>query len=155
MGGTEVLTEALDRAGIAYEVLEHEPTDRAADEAAALGLNPHEVAKTIVVTTGGANYRVVLPASERIDMVKLRDHLEAGKELHLLSEEALGKDYSEFQLGAVPPFGGRDDEVIVDGRLADLDRIVFEAGSHDRSVRVSTSELVSATGARIADVCAD
>jgi prolyl-tRNA editing enzyme YbaK/EbsC (Cys-tRNA(Pro) deacylase) len=153
--GAEVLTDALDRAGIAYEVLEHEPTDRAADEAAALGLNPREVAKTIVVTTGGANYRVVVPASERIDMVKLRDHLEAGKELHLLSEEALGKDYSEFQLGAVPPLGGRDDAVIVDGRLADLDRIVFEAGSHDRSVRVSTSELVSATGARIADVCAD
>jgi prolyl-tRNA editing enzyme YbaK/EbsC (Cys-tRNA(Pro) deacylase) len=155
VGGSEVLTEALDRAGIVYEVLEHEPTDRAAAEAAALGLNPREVAKTIVVTTGETNYRVLLPASERIDMAKLRDHLDAGKELHLLSEEALGNDYSEFELGAVPPVGGRDDEVIVDGRLAALHEIVFEAGSHDRSVRVSASQLVSATRAGIADVCAD
>lgn len=81
--------------------------------------------------------------------------LEAGKELHLLTEEALGEDYSEFELGAVTPLGGRDDQVIVDRRLADLGRIVFEAGSHDRSVRVSTSELVSATGAHVADVSAD
>jgi prolyl-tRNA editing enzyme YbaK/EbsC (Cys-tRNA(Pro) deacylase) len=45
--------------------------------------------------------------------------------------------------------------VIVDRRLAELGQIVFEAGSHDRSVRVSTSEFLSATGARVADVCAD
>jgi prolyl-tRNA editing enzyme YbaK/EbsC (Cys-tRNA(Pro) deacylase) len=153
--GAEVLTEALDRAGIAYEVLEHDPTDRAADEASALGLDPREVAKTIVLTTAGANYRVLLPASERIDMHKLRDLLDAGKELHLATEEALGKDYPEFELGAVPPLGGRDDDVIVDRGLVDLGQIVFEAGSHDCSVRVSTSELVSATGARVADVCAD
>jgi Cys-tRNA(Pro)/Cys-tRNA(Cys) deacylase len=153
--GADVLTQALERAGIAYELLEHEPTDRAADEAAALGLDLREVAKTIVVTKGEENYRVLLPASERLDMHKLRDLLEAGKELHLLTEEALGKEYSEFELGAVPPLGGRDDQVIVDRRLADLGRMVFEAGSHDRSVRVSTSELVSATGARVADVSAD
>ena len=155
MRGTDVLTQALDRAGVAYEVLEHERTDRAADEAAALGLDPREVAKTIVVTTGDENYRVLLPASERIDMHKLRDLLEAGKELHLLSEEALDADYAEFELGAVPPLGGRDDETIVDRTLAGLDRIVFEAGSHDRSVRVATAELLSATGARVADVRAD
>jgi prolyl-tRNA editing enzyme YbaK/EbsC (Cys-tRNA(Pro) deacylase) len=153
--GADALTEALDRAGIAYEVLEHEPTDRAADEASALGLDPREVAKTIVVTTAEENYRVLLPASERIDMHKLRDLLDAGKELHLLTEEALGRDYPEFELGAVPPLGGRRDEVIVDRGLGDLGQIVFEAGSHDRSVRVSTSEFVSATGARVADVCAD
>jgi hypothetical protein len=32
---------------------------------------------------------------------------------------------------------------------------VFEAGQHDHSVRVPAAELVSATGARVADVCAD
>lgn len=155
MAGADVLIEALDGAGIAYEVLEHEATDRAADEAAALGLKPSEVAKTIVVTSGEENYRVLVPASGRIDLHKLRDLLEAGKELHLMTEEALGRDYPEFELGAVPPLGGRDDGVIVDRRLAELDQVVFEAGAHDRSVRVSTSGLVSAKGVRVADVCAD
>ena len=155
MTGTDVLTAALERAGVGYEVLEHAPTDRAADEAKALGLDPSEVAKTIVVTTGEQSFRVLLPAADRLDMHKLRDVLEAGKELHLLSEEALRQEYPEFELGAVPPLGGRDDSVVVDRRVAEHERIVFEAGAHDRSVRVGASDLVAATGARVADVCDD
>jgi Ala-tRNA(Pro) deacylase len=155
MAGADVLTQALDGAGIAYETLEHERTDRAVDEAAALDLETREVAKTVVVTTGERNYRVLLPASERIDMHKLRDVLEVGKELHLLSEEELAADYAEFELGAVPPLGGRADGVIVDRRLEGLGQLVFEAGSHARSVRVATADLLAATGARVADVSAD
>jgi Ala-tRNA(Pro) deacylase len=155
MASTNALTEALDRVGVTYELLEHARTERAADEAAALGLRQSEIAKTIVVTTGEENVRVVLPASERIDMHKLRELLGAGKELHLVPEEALGTDYPEFELGAVPPVGGREDAVIVDRRLTALAKVIFEAGEHERSVRVTTAELLSATDARVGDVCAD
>jgi Ala-tRNA(Pro) deacylase len=155
MASTNALTEALDRAGVTYELLEHSRTDRATDEAAALGLRPNEVAKTIVVTTGEDNYRVILPASDRIDMHKLRELLDTGKDLHLLTEEALGRDYPEFELGAVPPLGGREDGVVLDRRVAALEQVVFEAGEHERSVRVPTAALVSVSGARVADVCAD
>lgn len=88
-------------------------------------------------------------------MHKLRDLLDAGKELHLLSEQALGREYPEFELGAVPPAGGRDDAVVVDSRVAALEQVVFEAGVHDRSVRVTTADLISLTRARVADVSAD
>ena len=154
MTGTEPLTGALDRLGIGYELLDHERTDRAADEAAVLGLSSSEIAKTIVVTTGAENVRVLVPASERVDLHKLRDLLEAGKELHLLSEDVLEVEYPEFELGAVPPLGGRDDVVVVDLRLVGLEDIVFEAGTHDRSARVKAADLVSLAGARVADVCA-
>jgi prolyl-tRNA editing enzyme YbaK/EbsC (Cys-tRNA(Pro) deacylase) len=116
-------------------------------------MRPDEIAKTIVVTTGAENLRVLVPASGRVDMHKLRDLLDAGKELHLLTEEALGSDYPEFDLGAVPPLGGRHDEVVLDLRLAGLDDVVFEAGAHDRSARVKVSDLVALAGARVADVC--
>jgi Ala-tRNA(Pro) deacylase len=155
MTGTESLTGELERLGIAYELLRHERTDRAADEATALGLSASAVAKTLVVTTGAGNVRVLVPASERVDLHKLRDVLEAGKELHLLTEQALGADYPEFDLGAVPPLGGRRDEVVLDSRLARLDDVVFEAGSHDSSARVRTADLVALARARVADVCAN
>lgn len=155
MTGTDSLTGELERLGIEYELLRHEPTDRAADEATALGLSADAVAKTLVVTTGAGNVRVLVPASERVDLHKLRDLLEAGKELHLLTEEGLGVDYPEFDLGAVPPLGGRRDEVILDRRLAQLDDVVFEAGAHDRSARVRTADLVALARARVADVCAN
>lgn len=155
MTGTESLTGELERLGIRYELLRHEPTDRAAAEATALGLHPDEVAKTLVVTTGSGNVRVLVPASERVDLHKLRDVLDAGKELHLLTEEALGADYPEFDLGAVPPLGGRHDEVVLDSKLARLDDVVFEAGAHDHSARVRTADLVALARARVADVCAN
>jgi Ala-tRNA(Pro) deacylase len=155
MADVQALTEALERAGAAYELLEHERTERAADEAAALGLRADEVAKTIVVSTATGNVRVVLPATERIDMHKLRELFAAGKDLHLLTEAALAAAYPEFELGAVPPLGGPDEPVVVDRRVAERDNVVFEAGRHDRSVRVAAADLVSASGARVADVCAD
>lgn len=153
MTGTELLTGELDRLGIGYELLGHEPTDRAVDEATSLGLAADEIAKTIVVTTGAENLRVLVPASGRVDMRKLRELLDAGKELHLLSEGELGSEYPEFDLGAVPPLGGRHDEVVLDLRLTGLEDVVFEAGAHDRSARVKANDLVALAGARVADVC--
>lgn len=149
------LITALEDHGIPYELLEHPRTERAVEEAAALGLKPHEVAKTIVVSTGERNARILLPASERIDMHKLREVLGATKRLHLLSEEELERGYPEFELGAVPPLGGPDDELIIDHRLVAGREVVFEAGSHEQSVKVETSDLVSLAGGRVADVCAD
>jgi prolyl-tRNA editing enzyme YbaK/EbsC (Cys-tRNA(Pro) deacylase) len=153
MTGPESLTGELSRLGIDYELLEHEPTDRAADEATALGLRPDEIAKTIVVTTGSENLRVLVPASERVDMRKLRGVLDAGKELHLLTEDALGAEYPEFDLGAVPPLGGREDGLVVDEKITRLEDVVFEAGAHDRSARVKVADLVALPRARVADVC--
>ena len=150
-----VLTAALDGRGVAYELLEHPRTDRAADEAAVLGLEPRDVAKTIVVSRGEGHVRVVLPASERIDMRKLRDFLAGGKELQLLTEEDMERAYPDFELGAVPPLGGPEDEVVVDRRVAERGSVVFEAGSHSSSIKVATSDLVAAAHGRVADVCED
>lgn len=155
MTGTELLTGELERLGIEYELLGHDPTNRAVDEATSLGLRPDEIAKTIVVTTGAENLRVLLPASERVDIHKLRDVLSAGKELHLLTEEALGSDYPEFELGAVPPIGGREDAVVIDERLTTQKHVVVEAGSHDRSLRLDPADLVAVSRATTADVCVD
>ena len=60
------LTEALDAAGVRYDVIPHEHTESAADEAHALGLPLDGVAKTLVIETAQGNVRALLPASERI-----------------------------------------------------------------------------------------
>jgi prolyl-tRNA editing enzyme YbaK/EbsC (Cys-tRNA(Pro) deacylase) len=76
-----------------------------------------------------------------------------GKKVRLASEDDLARDYPDFELGAVPPLGGRDDLVIIDERLARRDSVIVEAGTHDRSVRLKTSDLVRLTGAQVADIC--
>lgn len=154
---TEPMTVVLDQAGVTYELLPHAHTERAADEARALGLTASEVAKTLIVTSPEGNMRAVLPASERIDLRKLGElHGESRKDVHLATEDALRRDYPEFELGAVPPMGGaHGDRVILDTRLAELDTIVLEAGSHDESIRIPTNELIRLTQAQIADICAE
>jgi Ala-tRNA(Pro) deacylase len=147
------VTSFLDEAGLDFDVLEHAHTERAADEAAALGVSPAEVAKTLVLTTPEGNVRAVLPATERIDLRKVGEHVGAsGKKVHLATEDDLARDYAEFDLGAVPPFGGKRDPVILDLRLSERDSVVFEAGSHERSVRIKAADLVRLTEAQVADI---
>lgn len=148
------LTRALEEHGVAYTVIPHRHVERALDEANALGVEPDAVAKTLVVASPGGYVRAVIPASERLDLHKLRDLLGAGsKKVHLASEEDLARDYPEFELGAVPPLGGRPDPVLVDRRLAEQEEVVFEAGTHEESVRVRSADLLSAAGARVVDLC--
>ena len=151
------LTSVLESAGASYELLHHEHTERALAEAQALGVPAEDVAKTLIVATPTGYVRALVPAARRIDIGKLRDVLDLRKrDVQLASEAQMARDYSEFELGAVPPLGGaRRDPVVIDRALAARDRIVFEAGSHDDSVRVSTEDLVRLTDASIADITAD
>ncbi len=149
------LISVLDRAGVSYELLEHEHTESGIAEAQALGVTSDEVAKTLILDTPSGHVRALIPASARIDMRKAAELLDENRHrIHLTTEERLARDYPEFELGAVPPLAGsRRDRVVVDTRLVERDMVVFEAGSHDRSVRVATSDLLHLTGAETADIC--
>ena len=151
------LTDALDAAGVEYEVIPHSHTETAADEARALGLPLDGVAKTLVVETPQGNVRAVLPASERMSTAKLAEVLdERRKSIHLAPEESLRSEYAEFEYGAVPPIGGAHrDRVIVDTHVAGQDSVVLEAGSHDDSIRIATQDLIKITEAEVAEICAD
>jgi Ala-tRNA(Pro) deacylase len=147
------VTRFLEEAGVDFDVLQHEHTERAADEATVLGIGPEEVAKTLVLVAQSGNVRAVVPGSERIDLHKVAGVLGiGGKKVHLATENDLARDYPDFELGAVPPFAGREDRVIVDERLAARDSIVLEAGSHDTSVRLKAADLVRLTSAQVADI---
>jgi len=152
----QALTALLDANGVSYELIGHEHTERAAEEAAALGVPPESVAKTLVVTVPDGYVRAVLSASDRLDLRKVREVIGAGsKKVHLASEDDLQRDFPEFELGAVPPVGGRQDPVLVDQRIPELDEIVFEAGDHDESVRLRVGELQRLADVRIVDIRED
>lgn len=151
------LTRVLDEVDARYEVLPHAHTESALAEAEALGVDPAEVGKTLVVSAPGGYVRVVVPSNCRVDMHKLRDVVGAGgKKVQLATEDDLRRDFADFALGAVPPLGGgRRDRVVVDVRLAERDAVVVEAGSHEESVRLATAELLRVARAEVADICED
>jgi Ala-tRNA(Pro) deacylase len=155
MSPTVDLVRELDRARVPYELIPHEQTMTALAEARAVGAEPQDVAKTLVLESDTGFVRAVLPASERIDLRKVRELLGV-HEVELATEATLAGAYPDFELGAVPPLGGpANDPVLIDRRLTTRDAVVFEAGRHDESVRVKPSDLVALTGATVADICAD
>ena len=154
-GASAEIMRALNRSGIEFEPLRHPRTMTARDEAQMLHASPDRVGKTIVVNTPEGRARVVIQASERLGLGKLRDGM-GSTEVRLVTEEELAVAYPGFELGTVPPFGGPDGErVIVDRRIVDLETVIVEAGSHSDSVRIATVDLMRITDAKVMDVIAD
>lgn len=152
---SNALVDALRQEHIDYELIPHRRTQSAAAEARAIGVDPGHVAKTLVLATGAGFVRAVLPASERIDLRKVKGVL-GGGDVQLASEHVLAGAYPQFELGAVPPVGGPGhDLVVMDERLRESEWVVFEAGTHEHSVRLKTADLVSVARAQIADIRED
>ncbi|HEY7691296.1 MAG TPA: YbaK/EbsC family protein [Gaiellaceae bacterium] len=152
---TKELTSELSRQGIEYELLSHARTEHAADEAAALGVTERKVGKTLILKSGDRYVRAVLPASERLDLRRVREHLD-DRELRLATEGELAEAYADFELGAVPPFGGRaGDRVLIDRRIAELDQVTLEAGTHVDSLTLRVRDLSTLTNAEVIDLCSE
>jgi Ala-tRNA(Pro) deacylase len=147
----DALIAVLHREHVPYELLPHHHTETALDEAGTLGVDPHQVAKTLILTTPFGFVRAVIPASERLDLGKARFALDTA-EVELASETSLVGAYPEFELGAVPPMGGPYDRVLVDQRLFDSTFIVLDAGTHDESIRLRTGDLLSVAEAEVVDI---
>jgi Ala-tRNA(Pro) deacylase len=150
------IVEYLDAEGVAHELLEHDPTMSAAEEARATGEPANKVAKTIVLEDRGGYVLAVVPGDERLDIHKLRELLGATKSLRLATEAEMADLFPSFEVGAVPPFGPTSPKLeVVDRRLLDEDRVLCAAGDHRHSVVLDPSEIVRITGAVPADVCED
>jgi Ala-tRNA(Pro) deacylase len=147
------LIEALARRGAAFERIPHRHTETAAAEARAVGVPADETAKTVIVRAGDRFVRAVVPASRRVDVARLAGVLGAGT-VALVTEPELVGAYPEFELGAVPPLDPTDaDEVVIDSHLAAQEHVVFDAGTHEESLRMRTADLVAAARATVADIC--
>jgi Ala-tRNA(Pro) deacylase len=149
-----ILLEELAREQLGYELVPHPRTETAVDEAVALGVEQDSVGKTLVLTGTDGFARALIPSSHRLDLHKARTVLGGGK-VHLASEAGLASAYPMFELGAVPPVGGPKDPLIVDRRLVEKDWIVVEAGTHEESIRLRTSDLIGLERTQVADLCQD
>ncbi len=149
-----MLLDQLEEGGLDYQLIPHRRSETAAAEAEALGLAARAVAKTIVLVTPVGLALAVIPASERLDLHKVRALL-GSKKVELATEAVLAGAYPEFELGAVPATGAHREPVLVDRRVCENDHVVLEAGTHEQSLRIKTADLLLLNHARLADICRD
>ncbi len=142
----------LSEEGINYIADEHPPAYTAQEVAAHEHVSGDMMAKPVIVHDGGQYVICVLPASYRLNLGKVSKALEA-IELRLASEEEMGEIFDDCEIGAEPPFGNlyRMD-TFVDQHLAEDEEIVFQAGSHSRSVRMRYSDYQTLARPQVADL---
>ena len=136
-----VVTEHLERRGVAFEVIPHRQAYTSIDEARALGIAADEVVKTVVVKAASGHVLVVVPGARRLDMTLVRNAV-ADSHARLATEDELAQDFEEYELGALPPLGSLvRSHLYVDPEVMGHDTVVFAAGSQTESVKVRTQDL--------------
>ncbi len=152
----EAVAAYLEGEGVPCKLVEHEPTMSAVAEGSASNLSPDQVAKTVVLHDGAAYVIAAIPASDRLDLHKLRDLLGATRHLRLASEEEIEHDFPSFETGAIPPFGPiMPAAEVIDSALMPQRQILCPAGDHQHSVLVDPHEIARITSATVADICQD
>ena len=132
--------EYLDEKRCHYRVTEHKPVYTADQLATVEHVPPRRVAKPVVVRADGRFYLCVLPADRRIDLYAVQKHLKA-KNVRLASEYEMENLFADSEIGAEPPLGSLYDlPTLMDKKLAKDKRIVFQGGSHEKSIWMSMSE---------------
>ena len=150
------VTRHLEQEGIEFEVVEHAKRLSAASEAQAAGVSPDHAAKTVLLRDDSGYRLAVIPASERLDLRKVRELLEEGKDVRLATEDEMEADFKHFELGAIPPLGEMiPAPEIVDRRLLEHERILCNGGDHEHSLLIDPREILRLSGAESADICQD
>ena len=152
--GVDLVVRYLEERGVAHEVVDHEQTFSAMAEARASHVPPDHAAKSVLLREGGQYRLALIPATERLDLRKAREALQASQRLRLATESEMEADFGAFEVGAIPPLGSiLPAPEVIDRRLLGHDRVLCSAGDHRHAVLIDPRELASVADARTADVC--
>jgi Cys-tRNA(Pro)/Cys-tRNA(Cys) deacylase len=142
---------AAQSAGLTHRVIRHGPVRSLAEAAAARGVEPADVVKTMVVRRGPDDYVFVLvPGDRNISWPKLRAVL--GVSRLSMPDAATAQAATGYARGTITPLGSSTAwPVIADERITGRE-VTLGAGEHGVAIGVSADELIGAVGATVADV---
>lgn len=151
-------TLVLDAAGIAYRLLSyaHDPANRRyGDEAAAaLGLDPLRVFKTLVVDGGGPRPQLavaVVPVGGELDLKAMAAEL--GLKKANLADPQIAARSTGYIVGGISPIGQKHPlPTLIDETAQLWETINVSAGRRGLQVELSPADLVQVTGGRFADI---
>lgn len=157
MSHTTQGTLALDRLGIAYELhaYTYDPdAPRVGLQAAeALGLDPAQTFKTLVLALDGRPVCAVIPSDREASLKKVAQVF-GGKAAEMMkvpdAERSTG-----YKVGGIGPFGQkRKVPTAFDETIELYDTIYINAGQRGLLLAIAPADAVRAAEGRVADLCA-
>jgi Cys-tRNA(Pro)/Cys-tRNA(Cys) deacylase len=165
---TSIGTRAVDlvrRSGIAHRVHEYEPSEPHGRErdrrpsygreaAAAFGIGPGQVFKTLVARVDGRMVLAVLPVDHELDLKALAEAVD-GRRAEL-ADPAAAERATGYVVGGISPLGSRRPlPVVLDAGSLGHGTIFVSAGRRGLQLELSPDDLVSLVGATIAPITRD
>jgi Cys-tRNA(Pro)/Cys-tRNA(Cys) deacylase len=141
---------AADALGLTYIVTRYGPVASLAEAAAARGIEPHQLVKSMVVRVAEGDHRLVLvPGDREIAWPKLRALLGVNR-LSMPSAE-VAREVTGYVRGTITPLGSETTlPVIADVGVSGT--ISIGGGAHGVALTLDAGALVAALGATVADV---
>lgn len=154
-GGATPATVALERAGVAHTLHPYDHDGRATsygeEAAAALGLDPATVLKTLLAQTDTGLVVAVVPVSGSLDLKALAGAV--GRKRATMAEPRAAERATGYVVGGISPLGQRSRlTTVVDASALDHDRVWVSAGRRGLDVGLAPADLVRLTDALVAAV---
>jgi Cys-tRNA(Pro)/Cys-tRNA(Cys) deacylase len=142
---------ALDASGIPYRVVRHGRVGSLAEAAAARGIEPRALLKTLVVRRADDDFLFVLvPGDREIAWPRLRALL--GVSRLSMPDAATALAVTGYERGTITPFGSsRSWPVVMDASVAGQE-VSLGAGAHGVGIVARADDVAAALGAQVADV---
>lgn len=142
---------AFEASGAAFRITRHGRVGSLAEAAAARGVQPADIIKTLVVRRSEGDYLFVLvPGDREISWPKLRQLL--GVNRLSMPDAATAKEATGYERGTITPFGSLTAwPVVADATVAG--RIIsLGAGAHGVAATMAGDDVIRVLGAQVADV---
>jgi len=127
---------------VKHDVVPHRTVFTAYDLGQTLKAKLEEIAKTLLVKADASYHLVVLRASDRLDLGKLKTMLGA-KKITIAREQDMAREM-KVKPGALTPFGGAHRlPVVVERGLLKARQALFGSGSFEHAIRMKVKDFIS------------
>jgi Ala-tRNA(Pro) deacylase len=136
--------------GIPFEELHHREAYTAQQVAEREHFSGHRVAKVVVVMVDERPVELILPATRRVDLHRVRLVMDA-QAVRLATEAEMEKVFSDCEVGAIPALRHCPAiEVLMDRSLNAEGDILFQAGTHTDAIRLNFRDWYELVRAQVA-----
>ncbi len=132
---------------------DHDPRVQAFGEeaAAALGVAPERMFKTLIANVDGKLVCGVVPVAARLDLKALAAAV--GSKKAEMAEPSAAERATGYVVGGISPLGQRSRlKIVVDASAAGFDTVYISAGKRGLQVELAPADLVSAAQAVLAEI---
>jgi len=147
-------TTRLDKAGVAYRVHSYTHTAGAAyglEAAAATGIEPARVFKTLVAEVDGVLTVAIVPVAAKLDLKALAAAV--GGKRAKMAEVAAAERATGYVAGGISPLGQRKRlPTVLDASAEGFDTMFCSAGRRGLEIELAPADLVRLTRAKVASV---